>query len=277
MRHGTKSSNEQVSPGYPDGGKSGLTHRLPEWFSLGAWTVSMARIRTIKPEFFTSEDIVSLSPLARLFYVSLWCEADREGRLEWKPKTFKLRYLPGDDCSVDALGQELIDSGLVLLYEVDGKVYAEIPSFTKHQIINNRESESQIPSRVPHASTTRQPRVLAEGKGRKGKEGDSTEPQGDSLPPSAPASPAVVSIPLVDKTEFAVTQAMVDEWEQTFPAVDVVAALRRMRAWCTANPTQKKTARGVQSFVVRWLGKEQDSGPRGRAAAPGDSGIGAFV
>lgn len=236
----------------------------------------MARIRTIKPEFFTSEDIVSITPLARLFYVSLWCEADREGRLEWKPKTFKLRYLPGDDCSVDALGQELIDIGLVRLYEVDGKVYAEIPSFTKHQIINNRESESQIPARVMHASNTRKPRVLAEGKERKGKEGDSAEPQSDSPPPSAPPA-VVVEIPLVDKTEFPVTQDMVDEWAQTFPAVDVVAALRRMRTWCTANPAQKKTARGVQSFVVRWLSKEQDSGPRGRLIAQVDREIGAFV
>lgn len=236
----------------------------------------MARIRTIKPEFFTSEDIVSLTPLARLFYVSLWCEADREGRLEWKPKTFKLRYLPGDDCSVDALGQELIDIGLVRLYEVDGKVYAEIPSFTKHQIINNRESESQIPARVHHASNTRKPRVLAEGKGREGKEGDSAEPPSDSPPPSAPPA-VVVEIPLVDKTEFPVTQDMVDEWAQTFPAVDVVAALRRMRTWCTANPAQKKTARGVQSFVVRWLSKEQDSGPRGRLIAQVDREIGAFV
>ena len=57
----------------------------------------MARIRTIKPEFFTSEDIVGMTPLARLFYVALWCESDREGRLEWKPNTFKLRYLPGVD------------------------------------------------------------------------------------------------------------------------------------------------------------------------------------
>lgn len=236
----------------------------------------MARIRTIKPEFFTSEDIVSLTPLARLFYVSLWCEADREGRLEWKPKTFKLRYLPGDDCSVDALGQELIDIGLVRPYEVDGKVYAEIPSFTKHQIINNRESESQIPARVHHASNTRKPRVLAEGKGREGKEGDSAEPPSDSPPPSAPPA-VVVEIPLVDKTEFPVTQDMVDEWAQTFPAVDVVAALRRMRTWCIANPAQKKTARGVQSFVVRWLSKEQDSGPRGRLIPQVDREIGAFV
>lgn len=117
----------------------------------------MARIRTIKPEFFTSEDIVSLSPLARLFYVSLWCEADREGRFEWKPKTFKLRYLPGDDCDVDALGQELIDAGLIVLYEADGKLYAEIPTFAKHQIINNREAASEIPARKTNPSGTRPP------------------------------------------------------------------------------------------------------------------------
>ena len=234
----------------------------------------MARIRTIKPEFFTSEDIVSLTPLARLFYVSLWCEADREGRFEWKPKTFKLRYLPGDDCNVLELAQELIDAQLVLLYEVDGKTYAEIPSFIKHQVINNRESESSIPARVAHASSTRESGVKAEGKGRKGKEGGSPEPQDDSLPP---ASPPVVSIPLVDKTEFGATQSMVDEWEQTFPAVDVVAALLRMRAWCNANPAQRKTPRGIQSFIVRWLGKEQDSGHGGRQPAQEVSGVGAFV
>lgn len=55
----------------------------------------MARIRAIKPDFFTSEDIVSLSPLARLLFISTWLEADREGRFVWRPKTMKLRYLPG--------------------------------------------------------------------------------------------------------------------------------------------------------------------------------------
>jgi len=122
----------------------------------------MARIRTIKPEFFTSEDIVNLTPLSRLFYVSLWLEADREGRLEWKPRTFKLRYFPADDCDIEAMGRELVEAGLIVLY--DDK-YAEIPSFAKHQVINNRESASEIPARVKVAS----PRVQAEGKeGRKG-------------------------------------------------------------------------------------------------------------
>lgn len=114
----------------------------------------MARIRTIKPEFFTSEDIVSRTPMARLLYIATWCEADKEGRLLWKPKTFKLRYFPGDSCDIEALCGELVDAGLVVLYG-DGLAY--IPAFSKHQHINPRESQSSLPD--PHASTTRAPRV----------------------------------------------------------------------------------------------------------------------
>lgn len=106
----------------------------------------MARIRTIKPEFFTSEDIVSLSPIARLLYVALWCEADREGRLAWKPKVLKWKYLPGDDVDISTVAFELTNSGLVVVYEVEGITYAEIPSFKKHQSINQREAESRIPA-----------------------------------------------------------------------------------------------------------------------------------
>lgn len=138
----------------------------------------MARIRTIKPEFFTSADIVSLTPLARLFYVSLWCEADREGRLGWNIKTFKMRYLPADDCDIQSLSNELIDANLIILYEVDGKEYAEIPSFKNHQVINNRESESVIPSRVKVACK----RVQAEGR-KEGKERKEPASRETTLPP----------------------------------------------------------------------------------------------
>lgn len=135
----------------------------------------MARIRTVKPEFFTSEDIVSLTPLARVFYIALWCEADREGRLSWKPRTLKMRYLPGDDCDVETVAQELIDGGQIAIYEVDGSIYAEIPSFKKHQVINNRESDSSLPARVAHASARVKAEGRKEGKGKEGKEGASGE------------------------------------------------------------------------------------------------------
>lgn len=147
----------------------------------------MARIRTIKPDFFTSEDIVALSPLARLLYIATWVEADREGRFAWRPQTLKLRYLPGDSCNITALAEEIVKAGLVVLYDIDGQTYAEIPSFTRHQVINNREAASSIaprpvdafPTRASHvndACPTRDDATATPlvGKERKGKEGDTT-------------------------------------------------------------------------------------------------------
>lgn len=109
----------------------------------------MARIRTIKPEFFTSEDIVSLTPLARILYIGLWCEADREGRLNWKPRTLKMKYLPADDADILELCDELVNLNLVLPYEVDGRQFAVLSTFKKHQSINIREAQSVIPEPPP--------------------------------------------------------------------------------------------------------------------------------
>ena len=133
----------------------------------------MARIRTIKPEFFTSEDTCSLSPLARLLYVGLWCEADREGRMVWAPRTFKRRYLPEDDCEIDAVCEELREAGLVVMY---GDTLAFIPTFSKHQHVNPREAASTLPA-PNDASGTRQARVIDAQVGREGKEGEGKEKQ----------------------------------------------------------------------------------------------------
>lgn len=142
----------------------------------------MARIRTIKPEFFTSEDIVALSPFARLLYIALWCEADKEGRLVWKPKTFKIRYLPADDCDIQALCDELTSAGLVVLY---GNGYAHIPAFKAHQHINPRETASQLPD--PDASPTRAARVgtrqARDSDAQGGREGKGKEGKDTPLPP----------------------------------------------------------------------------------------------
>lgn len=146
----------------------------------------MARIRTIKPEFFTSEQIVELSPQARLFYIALWCEADREGRMAWKPRTFKMRYFPADDCDIDALARELVASGLVIPY---GNDLAFIPSFGKHQHINPREAQSSFPdpkdARVDDASARVSDAQVGRKEGREGKEGKATSTPAASIDPKA--------------------------------------------------------------------------------------------
>lgn len=150
----------------------------------------MARIRTIKPDFFTSEDIVSLSPLARLLYIAIWCEADKEGRLVWKPFTFKLRYLPGDNCDAHALCAEIVERGLVRLY---GDGYAVIPAFASHQHINPRESDSVLPSPDDFQGVAPRERRVNDasarvddaqgGKERKGREGKGKEGIEDTVSP----------------------------------------------------------------------------------------------
>ena len=59
-----------------------------------------------------------------------------------------------------------------------------------------------------------------------------------------------------------------------YPAVDVIQQLRNMRGWLDANPAKRKTKRGINAFIVRWLAKEQDKGGTqpaqySRAAKPG--------
>jgi hypothetical protein len=155
----------------------------------------MTRIRTIKPEFFTSDDICALSPQARLLYIGLWCEADREGRLVWAPRGFRRRYLPDDDCDIDALCRELTDRNLVTLY---GDGLAFIPTFTTHQHVNPREAASRLappppslhaPSRVGDTSprvTDAKPRVSDAQGGREPKEGKGREGEGRRRAPGTP-------------------------------------------------------------------------------------------
>lgn len=114
-----------------------------EFFSLG---VNMARIRSIKPEFFTDGKLGRLSPLHRLLFEGLWCHADREGRLEDFPEEIKIKVLPYDECDVNMMLDDLQKCGLIIRYKCKNKQYLAIPNFLKHQIPNAKEPASIFPS-----------------------------------------------------------------------------------------------------------------------------------
>ncbi|MCP4932959.1 MAG: hypothetical protein GY927_01855 [bacterium] len=133
----------------------------------------MSRIRTIKPEFFNSYDVACLTPLSRLFYAYLWTESDRAGLLDWKPNNFRMRFFPTDGYDINEIAGELIKQGLVIIHDIDGDKICEIPGFTKHQVINNRESDSLLASRVDDACKRVKAEGRKEGKEGKGKEGAS--------------------------------------------------------------------------------------------------------
>lgn len=108
----------------------------------------MPRIRSIKHGFFTNDRLADCSPLARLLFIGLWTLADREGRLEDRPRKIKAELLPFDECDVDKLLGELAERGFVTRYEVAGKPLLEIVNFTKHQNPHKMEAASEFPAPI---------------------------------------------------------------------------------------------------------------------------------
>lgn len=154
----------------------------------------MGRIRTVKPELFKHEELFDLEKETglpvRLAFIGLFTCCDRQGRFKWRTRALKLDVLPfDDDVDFSHVLDALTTRGFVQKYVVSGVEFGVIPSFSRHQVINNRESDSEIPPpteesilkplltrepRVDDATPTRLVQDQGEGKGKegKGKEGD---------------------------------------------------------------------------------------------------------
>lgn len=117
----------------------------------------MARIRSIKPEFWTDEKVVELSAFARLLFIGLWNFADDEGRMVCSPKRIKMQIFPSDSVDCSALLGEIRGESLIELYVVDGQEYLQINGFTKHQKVDKR-TPSKLPPPPDHPPES--PRVV---------------------------------------------------------------------------------------------------------------------
>lgn len=108
----------------------------------------MARIRSVKPTFATSEAIAALSVPARLHFILLWTYADDEGRGLDNARLLKGALWPLDDDitagDVEDYQDELERAGRLVRYEVDGRSYFEICNFQEHQK-PNRPQGSKLP------------------------------------------------------------------------------------------------------------------------------------
>jgi hypothetical protein len=112
----------------------------------------MARARNIKPGFFKNEDLAECSPHARLCFIGLWILADRDGRLEDRPKRIKAELFPFDTVDVEPLLQELERFKFIVRYETDGMKAIQIPEFVKHQSPHYSEKPSVIkPPTLPES------------------------------------------------------------------------------------------------------------------------------
>jgi len=119
----------------------------------------MARIRYLKPEFFEDEDIAELSYEHRLLFQGLWNLADKEGKLEDRPKKIQIKIFPYDKVDIhkglSALCKHKKERNrpFIVRYEIDGEKYIKIVNWHKHQKPHHTEKDSIIPDPPKDAYT----------------------------------------------------------------------------------------------------------------------------
>lgn len=109
----------------------------------------MSRIRTIRPDFWISEQVVSCSLAARLLFIGMWSFADDNGILPASAFRLKGQVFPHESCTqedVKVWVNELISMELVIAYQVDRKDYWMITGWKTHQRIDKPTYRYPLPS-----------------------------------------------------------------------------------------------------------------------------------
>ncbi len=110
----------------------------------------MPRIRYLKPEFFTDEDLCELPFQTRLTFAGLWCHADKSGRLEYRPRYLKAMIFPYDNIKIEKELEILSNGkGFIDIYEIENKQFIQIIHWDEHQKPHHTEKDSQIPPAPP--------------------------------------------------------------------------------------------------------------------------------
>lgn len=167
----------------------------------------MARIRTIKPDFFTSLTIAELTPEQRLTFIGLWTHADDAGRCVDDARLIKAAIWPIDDrtaADVEIDLKALTELSLITRYTLNRKRYLAVTNWDEHQRIN-RPTESKLPAPEDGDPTPPDPVTRHNGDSlnthahlsedspqeRKGKEGNREGKGNPPTPRQSSSSPAV--------------------------------------------------------------------------------------
>ena len=200
----------------------------------------MARIRTIKPEFWSSAQVVECSRDARLLFIGLWNFCDDAGIHPLNLRAIKMRIFPGDDLdstTIRRMVDELSTSGLLLLYEFEGEEYVKVTGW-QHQKIEkptfrypkpkSRRTVDEKSSKPRRAVDDRSPPESREG----GKEHRSTS---DRRPVDDQSTTRKKSYAFEGEV-IRLTETDFETWRAAYPEIpNLKSELQSIDDWCKAN------------------------------------------
>lgn len=190
----------------------------------------MARIRTVKPAFWSSEQVMNLSRDARLLFIGIWNFADDAGRAKWSARTIKAQVLPGDDDvtarDVEAWMMEMQTQGLLTAYSVNGQRLFSVSGWHHQKINRPQPSKFPEPPSSPNppepitGDSVNPPGSITDGRERRGEEGKGRERRGDHAGEVRPLGPRLAPLWSVleaegypfDEETFARSPRDTDHW-----------------------------------------------------------------
>ena len=212
----------------------------------------MARIRTIKPEFWSSEQVVELSPTARLLFIGLWNFCDDGGNHPASPRTLKMEVFPGDDFTAEQIGgyvQEMISASLIVEYQDNAKLYWHVTGW-HHQKIEKPNYKHPAPKFADQSPTNRRPvDPVRESKGIESK-GNGKEGSVNARAHEAEEN---------SKTEKPLPDQLIDTisaWVETDAGISLLKTWKRDTGY--SDRTHGPTTAELRKFIAYHLQKHRD-------------------
>jgi hypothetical protein len=216
----------------------------------------MARIRTIKPEFWTDEALSECSPTSRLLFIATWNFADDYGNLEASVRQLKAQVFPYDTLDITPLVQELVNAGLLIPYGHEGKNYLHIKGFDKHQKVEKKSAAKHPPFtgspptlRIVGESSASSCGSLLEGKGR-----EESKTAADAAAPKAKRT-RTEKHPL--PADFALDDAMREQMLKRHYDCDVDQSFVQFRAY---HETRDSRFASWRAAWTTWVGNAERFG-----------------
>lgn len=119
------------------------------------------RARNVKPGFLKNEDLADIGPYAQLLFVGLWQLADRDGKLEDRPRRIKAEIFPYYEPkpALETLLKHLQEKNFIIRYKVERVKIIQVVNFQKHQSPHHTEKKSMLPDPCDSPSINGEPTV----------------------------------------------------------------------------------------------------------------------
>lgn len=246
----------------------------------------MARIRTIKPEFWVDDVMVELPPLTRLLFIGIWNFVDDEGYIEAKPKRIKMQVFPADSFAPEDSLRALVETGRLIECSSDQGPLLKVANWERHQRISHPTATkftniNELPRQngpssvsIPESSVN-----VPEPSALKGKEGKGTEGKGREGNRTGTALAALESDDVAEAFESAWSHWPKKDKKKPALSKFRTAAKKRGLDQITADVTRYGDAYQAAGTETRfipgletWLNQERWTDPLPQPSTPASTG-----